>query len=56
MPSTTTAKKMWCKRFLVPLWIVELIAAGIYMIAACVVLGYADDPNVEDAGYSGVFA
>jgi hypothetical protein len=56
MPSTTTAKKMWRKRFLVPLWVVELIVMGIFFILACVVLSYANDPDVEDAGYGGVFA
>jgi hypothetical protein len=56
MPSITTSKKMWRKRFLVPLWTVELIVTGIFFILACVVLSYANDPNVEDAGYSRVFS
>ena len=56
MPSTTTSKKMWRKRFLVPLWTIELIAAGIIFILACVVLSYANEPNVEDAGYSSAFS
>jgi hypothetical protein len=47
---------MWRKRFLVPLWVVELIATGIFFILACVVLSYANDPDVEYAGYSDVFA
>jgi hypothetical protein len=48
---TTTAKKMWRKRFLVPLWVVELIVTGIFFILGCVVLSYADHPNIEDTPY-----
>ena len=56
MPSTTTSKKMWRKRFIVPLWTIELIAAGILFILACVVLSYANDLSDEDAGPRRVFA
>jgi hypothetical protein len=52
---TTIAKKMWRKRFLVPLWVVELIVTGIFFILACVVLSYANHPDIEDTGYSSAF-
>lgn len=56
MPNTTTtAKKMWRKRFLVPLWVVELIVTGIFFILACVVLTYANHPDIERTGYSYAF-
>jgi len=54
-PETITTKKIWRKRFLVPLWVVELLATGIFFIVACVVLSYANDPDVEVAGYRGYF-
>jgi hypothetical protein len=55
MSNTTSTKKMWRKRFLVPLWVVELIVSGIFFILACIVLSYANDPDIEDTGYSYAF-
>ena len=54
-PNTYIAKPMWRKRYIVPLWTVQLLATGIFFIVACVVLSYANDPDVEVAGYSGYF-
>jgi hypothetical protein len=44
------AIKMWRKRFLIPLWLVQLIVLGIYFVLACVGLSLADNyyNNLED--------
>lgn len=35
--------KMWLKRYLIPIWLVELIVLGIYFILACVGLSAVED-------------
>jgi uncharacterized protein involved in cysteine biosynthesis len=39
------AVKMWRKRFLIPLWLVQLIVLGIYFVLSCVGLSLADNYN-----------
>jgi len=36
-------KKMFKKRWLIPLWVVQLIVLGIYLISACVSVSVVDD-------------
>jgi hypothetical protein len=35
--------KMWHKRYLIPLWIVQLIVLAIYFVLACIGLSLVDD-------------
>jgi hypothetical protein len=45
IPKMAPAVKMWRKRFLIPLWLVQLIVLGIYFVLACVGLSLADNYN-----------
>jgi hypothetical protein len=47
-------QKMFQKRWLIPVWVVQLIGLGIYFILACVGLSLTDnlDDSLEDYGYS----
>jgi hypothetical protein len=47
--------KMWHKRYLIPLWIVQLIVLAIYFVLACIGLSLVDDAEDvlrEDSSYS----
>lgn len=47
-------KKQWRKRYLIPMWLVELIVLGIYFVLAIIGLSFAQDvkDNFEDEGYT----
>lgn len=47
----TPTNKMWLKRVLIPLWVLELIILAIFFILACILLGYASSLNDDDTGY-----
>lgn len=37
------SQKMWKKRVLIPLWVIELIVMGIFFILAAIIVGYTDE-------------
>lgn len=42
------AKKMWLKRVLIPLWLIELIVMGIFFVLGCIVLSWTDEVRDYD--------
>jgi hypothetical protein len=46
------AVKMWRKRFLIPLWLVQIIVLGIYFVLACLGLALYGLYNDSDYNYS----
>lgn len=47
-PQTMAAKKMWLKRALIPLWLIEIIVMGIFFVLGCIVLSWTDEVRDYD--------
>jgi hypothetical protein len=48
------AQKMFQKRWLIPLWVVQLIVLGIYFVLACVGMSASDDIDdyLDNSGFN----
>lgn len=42
------APKMWLKRALIPLWVVELIVMGIFFVLGCIVISWSSQTDYDD--------